>query len=212
LFLIDQRQSGASKVALSSVTVAVRETATLMVRTRGGPGATGAGTITANSNRRANFAISGGNTAAPSNIDGLVTWGGVGNGMNIGSGSNVVVRNSVSVKNANAGVIITPSLAGTLANINLGNATTPGNNVFQAPMNGNTGAGICLGNFFNTMQSLSARGNHFANKSCAALTAPATQVTGSRMGCTGGVDVGIEPSFGNPQANVTVDLAACANF
>lgn len=178
--------------------------------------ATGAGTITANENQAANFAMAGSTTAMQSDINGLVTWGGQGNGMNVAAGSNVMIRNSVSVKNRNNGVLVNPGGIAAVTSINLGNATAPGLNVFQAPVNGNLGAGICVGNFANSAQTVEARGNSFANKSCAALTSPITQLTTTRAGCLsrdGGVDVGIELTFGNnPQPNVRVTLDACTNL
>jgi hypothetical protein len=174
--------------------------------------ANGTGTITASQNQLANFAFSSNNGMA-SVIDGLVTTRGAGNGFNLAASSTVTLRNCVSVQNAQSGVQISPSGAGNFSGINLGNATAPGQNVFQSTAHPNTRSGICVGNFLNFNLTLQARGNHFAaSKSCVVATTPVTSLTTSRAGCMGASDVGIETSFNNPQTNVGVSLEACQNL
>ncbi len=180
--------------------------------------AAGTGTVTANSNTLANLAIAQSGNARPQNqINGLVTWGGKGNGMNFASGSNVGVRNCVSVKNASSGVRITASFNGAItaagASINLG-PDGLGKNIFQTPTNGNAAAGICIGSFLNQAQTLSARANYFATKDCSApAVVPAITVTSSLNGCTGGIDVGIERTATNQQqTNIRVALDNCQSL
>jgi hypothetical protein len=181
--------------------------------------ASGIGTVTANKNAQANLGIAqSGNTRPFNQINGLVTWGGKGNGMNFASGSSVGVRNSVSVNNAAAGVRITASLNGNITGaggtINLG-PDGLGKNIFQTPSNGNKTAGICIdGNFLNTNQTLGARANYFTNRDCSVpATVPPIQLNTSRNGCSNGIDVGIERTPQNlQQTNVTVALDNCQSL
>ncbi len=169
----------------------------------------GTGTVTANQNRLANLAMQPQGTNVPlSVINGLVAWRAQGNGMNLAAGSNVAIRNCVSAGNMSNGVMISPNGTNAIATINLGDAPL-GLNVFR----GNAGAGICLGNFFNLNLTLLAKGNRFGPRSCEVLTAPITVLNASRVGCTGGLDVGVEVTFNNnPQPNVRATLEACQNL
>jgi hypothetical protein len=160
----------------------------------------------------ANFAFSSvANTT--STVDGLVANRGAGNGFNIGAGSNVSVRNSVAVGNTASGVQIQPNGLGNLDNVSLGAGGTNGSNIFQNSAQPNARAGICVGNFANFNLTLAARGNYFGgSRQCLTATMPVTALTTSRMGCMGGIDVGIELAFGNQQTNVRVDLDQCTDL
>lgn len=168
----------------------------------------GTGTITANQNRLASLAMASQGANLPlSVVNGLVTWRAQGNGMNLAAGSNVAVRNSVSAGNMSNGVMISANGANGITGINLGDAPL-GLNVLQ----GNAGAGLCLGNFFNFNLTLLAKGNRFGPRSCEVATMPITVLNTGRAGCTGGLDVGVETSFNNPQPNVRATLDACQNL
>ncbi|MBX7100702.1 MAG: DUF1565 domain-containing protein, partial [Myxococcaceae bacterium] len=181
----------------------------------------GLGTLTINGNTLANVGISqSGATRPVSLLNGVVAWGGKGNGFNFSSGSAVNLRNSVAAKNEQSGVRITASFSGPITGagsgptINLG-PDNLGKNVLQTPTNGNKGAGICIdGAFFNAVQSLSAKANYFSSKDCsAAATMPVTTVNSSLDGCTNGIDVGLERTSTNQQqTNIRVLLANCQDL
>jgi hypothetical protein len=186
--------------------------------------ANGTGTVTANGNALTNLTIAQNGATKPLNaINGLVTWGGKGNGMAFASGSNVGVRNSVSVNNALSGVRIVASFSGPITGpagnpaINLG-PDALGKNIFQSPMNGNVDAGICIDGTFGfaaAQQTLGAKANFFANKDCsAAATNPPLQVNSSNTGCGGGIDVGLEknPATMQPLTNVKIALDNCKSL
>ncbi len=137
--------------------------------TAGGPAlATGTGNCAAT--------LAGLADAPPLNtLDGVAIWnhtGGTLNGLSVGAGSQVKLRNSVILGNARAGVIASNGPTVTsgdtytvfdLSSIDLGKAGDPGRNRLQvawgtgAPVNG--GAGIQVAITSNRAQTLSARGN-----------------------------------------------------
>jgi hypothetical protein len=117
------------------------------------------------------------------------------NGYNIivYGGSNFTMRNSVTLGAAQSGIIVTPNTAtgytgdelNDVSNIDLGDATTAGNNVLQAVANFNRGVGLCVATRHANSVLLSAIGNWFvtaatapANVNCA-TTAAAISGTGS---------------------------------
>jgi hypothetical protein len=187
---------------------------------------TGAGSLTSNGNGLAGLAIAQTGSAPPlCTITGLVTWGNKGNGMSFTSGSNAAVSGCVSVNNAGAGVRIVAGGDGTTSipaisasatwAINLSGSSGVGKNLFQAPVNGNGAAGICIdGHFENTAQSLLAKGNYFSNKDCsAAATTPPLALVTSRKNCAKTLDIGIEPTpAGTAQSKVMVGVDNCASF
>lgn len=178
------------------------------------PAVTGdVGTVTANGNTLANVAFASTSTTV-SSIDGVVANRGQGNGLNILAGSNVVVRNCVAVGNRNAGLRVSPSSTNPVTGIDLGSAVDPGRNVLQSSVRPNTDSGLCVGNFFNFNMTIPARGNDFGGgRSCRVATTPMTTLQTSRAGCTGMLDVGIEPTTsGASQTNVHVTLDACQNL
>jgi len=165
----------------------------------------GTGTVTASNNFDAGLWVSQtpGGTPPQNVVDGLVAYASTnGNGIHLHGGSNVELRNSVSLANALAGVIVSPNLGNNeISMIDLGSTTDAGadygNNVFQEPrgMNPNGQAGICLAVKANT-GTLSAQGNTFGANNCAMAAAALSINRGScgngAAGCTGGIcDLGI---------------------
>jgi hypothetical protein len=163
--------------------------------------------------------------ATLSSVTGLVsdaTTGG--SGMQVVAGSNVEVRSSFFLGNAQNGVRITANSGAAASNdvtgIDLGTTalTGPGGNVFQAPLNAgnNGGAGICLaiGRSSPPGQTLSAEGNTFRGVTCTGATTTALLLTNgtcanSVTACAGGVcDLGYETAAAS--ANNTFDVSPCA--
>jgi hypothetical protein len=158
---------------------------------------TGVGTITTSGNYAAGVwvqQIAGG----PQNlIDGLESFGATnGNGLHFFAGSNIRVRNSASLGNANNGVLVSTQGNGSddITKIDLGTAADAGaglgNNVFQEPLamaGHNVGSGICLNAKANT-GTLSAEGNTFSAANCATAAAALTATAGR---CANNTDLGI---------------------
>jgi hypothetical protein len=170
--------------------------------------------VTANSNALANLAIAQTGATPPlCTIDGIVTWKGAGNGMNLSSASNVRVRNSVSTQNAQSVVQITANSFNLPTGIDLGNDPL-GRNILQAASgNANKSAGICMGNFLNANVTLVAKGNYLNGKDCVVVSAPKTAVNSTRVGCANAVDVAAVLAPGNTQqTNVKVTLDNCQSF
>jgi hypothetical protein len=184
-------------------------------------GNSGTGTIETNGNALAGVWIQqAGATLTPNTITGLVSFGNTGgNGMRIVAGSFVTVRSSEFLANTGNGVIISQGAGATIntiTGIDLGDTTTKGNNVFQAPAaaGGNASAGICL-NVANGQPALLALGNQFQTQNCAvagggALLLNAATCANNVAQCVTGVcDLGLL----NPVAGVstnTFNVASCA--
>jgi hypothetical protein len=173
----------------------------------------GMGTVVLTTNREANlrFAQTPGGVSAASSIDGLVSVSSPSDGVTIGGGSRIRMRNSVITNNAGNGVTLTNEGGGTpgvnVANIDLGRAGAAnlGRNTFQvAGATSNKHAGLCLP--FDPPVApagpLSAQGNRFAGKDCTVGT-PAITIEND----CGGVSVDI----GATAATVVtdIDVATC---
>lgn len=180
------------------------------------------GTITANENFVAGLWIGQTPTTTgspPINvINGLVTSNNGtaasgANGIHLLGGSNVKIRNSISLANKGNGLVITPFVAGASRNSNIGsfdlgtNATTDaGKNVFQALSTAgpNLGTGICLAidpvATGGSPQTLKAEGNTFEGKDCS-TSSPGAIVKTNR--CNGAGDIS-----SNNTTNV-IDVANC---
>jgi hypothetical protein len=141
-------------------------------------------------------------------IDGLVSINSTaGHGMHVISGTNIKIRNSVFLGNAQQGLRVDgnlgPGANDDISLIDIGRAGSLGKNVFQDASNPNQVGGICVTvNQTNAMdagvpQTLSAEGNIFSGHDCS---------TGSTMimsGSCGSADVGVTVA-GNK-----VDVASC---
>jgi hypothetical protein len=167
----------------------------------------GTGTVTANANHFAGLWISQTGANPPLNtITGLVSYASTNGaaGIHLIAGSNVKVRSSVSLANANNGVLVTGPMGAAvdISKIDLGTATD-GNNTFQEPlgMNPNGGVGICLNVPRNSGQ-LAAQGNTFGSTNCSTT---AGVLTANRF-CGGGADVGIVTAMGN-----SIDTTMCTH-
>ena len=179
------------------------------------PAITGAGTVVASGNSRANVYIeqTPGLAPAVSSIDGLVAWNSTnGAGLEIVGGSKVRLRNSVSLGNSN-GVLITGAAAtvagNALGGIDLGTATGFGHNIMQdaAAANRNAGAGLCVSLEANGgVQSLS-RGRQRLRGAGRLLQAHAGRGASRKAAtCANHVDEAIEPSA---TSTVTIVSANC---
>jgi hypothetical protein len=139
------------------------------------PAITGLGTVVASGNSRSNIFIAQTPGTVPSVgvIDGVVAWNSTnGAGIEIQTGSQLKLRNTVSLANATDGVLITTgdaTAAGeAVGGIDLGTANSFGHNILQVPLtaaadHSNPGVGICLSlDKDSGTQTLSAAGNVFA--------------------------------------------------
>jgi hypothetical protein len=180
------------------------------------PNITGAGTVVASGNSRSNIYIAQTPGMAPSvgTIDGAVGWNSTNNsGLEIVAGSQVKVRNSVLLNNAQNGVIITGADAtaagNALGGIDLGVAAGFGHNVLQATVastDQNAGAGICIMLNMNAgAQTLNAAGNVFAGPLDCSKPTPGAGLNKSAM-CMTHVDEAIVPATGTP---VTITSSNC---
>ena len=171
---------------------------------------TGTGTVIANGNYAAGLWIQqnpNGGAPLPQNvINGLVSFGNTnGNGMRFLGGSNVKLRNSVSLGNQASGVMISayPAQGGNppndnIGSIDLGSPSGPdyGGNVFQEGLGSagaNRAAGICL-MMGHGAGTLTAAGNTFALTNCAAGggTLSINKNGCANSGCAGGsCDLGV---------------------
>jgi hypothetical protein len=179
------------------------------------PAVTGAGTVVASGNSRSNIFISQTPGMVPSvgTIDGVVAWNSTnGAGIEIETGSQLKLRNSVSLDNATDGVLITTgddTTAGeALGGIDLGTANSFGHNILQVTMtaaedHSNPGAGICVQLDANSgTQSLAAAGNLFAGPlDCSKLTPGAGLKKGTM--CTGRLDEAIVAATGTTPSIVS---------
>jgi hypothetical protein len=173
------------------------------------PAITGLGTVVASGNSRSNILISQTPGMVPSigTIDGVVAWNSTGGaGIEIETGSQLKLRDSVSLDNDSDGVLITTGDATTageaLGGIDLGTANSFGHNILQVAMtatadHSNPGAGICLQlDGASGTQSLAAAGNVFAGPiDCSKIT-PGAGLKKSPTACTGRQDEAIVPATG----------------
>jgi hypothetical protein len=177
--------------------------------------AAGTGTVLARANDDAGLYISqSGNTPAQNVITGLVSYASPNGlaGIHLLAGSNVKLRNSVSLANVHAGVRVDMGPAGSndISKIDLGSANDGGNTVQAAlGMSPNGGAGLCLSLKTNSSATLSAQGNVFETSNCA--RAP-TSLTINKVDCTGFVDLGLE-NIGTADAGVAnaIDVTKCTH-
>ncbi len=127
----------------------------------------GTGTVTTNGNGSAGLYIGQTSTNPPLNtITGLVSFGAVsGNGIRFRAGSRVTLRQSVSLGNAGAGLLVDSGTnSADVTGIDLGSGTDYGHNVFQAAgASENKGDGLCMAGVNGT---LLATGNVFRAVSC----------------------------------------------
>jgi hypothetical protein len=169
----------------------------------------GQGTVVSQGNAAANLMIDqlpvapSGVTIGTCVIDGLVSWGGLANGIRIQAGSRVKLRNSVSLANAGAGVYVRWTNSGAtgnnLATIDLGTAATgsdAGKNYLQARVGQNQNlSGVCIELAANNgAMTLNAAGNLFSGPD---TSTPFRDCTTSTPGavtrnatCAGSVDIG----------------------
>jgi hypothetical protein len=173
----------------------------------------GTGTITTNGNYAAGIWIAQTPGAPPQNIiRGVVSFGATnGNGMHFVTGSNVRVRDSVSLGNQASGILVSSTAANSdISAIDLGNPTGPdfGNNTLQEPLgaanNGN--AGICLDVRANAGILLGA-GNIFGNSDCATNDSP---LAFNRSGCGNSACSGV-CDIGVTGANTDVNVSKCSH-
>jgi hypothetical protein len=153
---------------------------------------------------------------APSSINGLAVidngFSSTGNlsGIRIHLGSQVKVRNTISLANGRHGIHVLKDggETGDLSNIDLGKAGDFGKNLLQhqnAEGNINIGMGLCC-DIANSTLTLAAEGNTFGmSKDCSVAMATLAKGTGAmgNPGCGGtSADVGFVPG-------ITVDIAMC---
>ena len=182
----------------SGILISGNGTATLTLV--GTPGTGTAGSVVANNNTVDGVEINQ-TGAIPQliKITGLVAASNTKDGLRVFGGSNVQVRGSVFISNADNGVNVeTANGAGArdnnVSNIDLGTDVTThaGNNVFQSVSLPNNSAGVCLNIALNRTQALNAEGNTWiasgASVNCASTAALLTEGTGKA--CAGGVDIG----------------------
>ncbi|MGH7440439.1 MAG: hypothetical protein ACRENE_32515, partial [Polyangiaceae bacterium] len=203
---------GAPRVAGAGISVAGAGS----IAVHGVPGSTpDTGTIVANGNANSGLTLSGSGTSSPSPsvIDGLVSYGNgpssfipaldPSGGVVLYGGSNVRMRNSVSLGNVFSGVVVIPLPATTpdaganddVSRIDLGTTALLdgggvdwGHNVLQAADGGANGqAGLCLG-LDPGSGALAAAGNVFSGVDCSGASPGA--IAASRGQCGAGVDVG----------------------
>jgi hypothetical protein len=187
----------------------------------------GTGTVVVRANDNAGLWIAQTGNNPPQNVvSGLVSFASPHGpaGIEILAGSNLKLRSSVSLANAQAGVRVevgsgSSTDAGAAASndismIDLGSAAEDGKNVFQASlgMNPNGGAGICLSMKANLGATLSARGNVFEANNCATTAAPLTANKVDCISLSGVLDLGFEtvgiPDGGVPNA---IDVLKCTH-
>ena len=97
-----------------------------------------------------------------------------------------------------------------LAGIDLGKASEPGGNTFQATagQDNNSGAGICL-QVDQNAGMLSAQGNVFsAAKDCAATPAA---LTFNNANCAAGRDLGLSANAGGATTGNDIDVLQCTH-
>ncbi|MDP9001458.1 MAG: hypothetical protein M3O46_15260, partial [Myxococcota bacterium] len=177
----------------------------------------GVSTVTTSRNFFAGVSIQQTAAAPPANtITGLASFASPnGNGIRIVAGSNVRVRDSISLNNQLSGVFVTTggTTSNDISNIDLGTGVdaggTFGGNTFQEPFSSparNTAAGVCLSVMPNA-GSLHAAGNVFGAVNCATTAGTLTLDLGGcdNSMCTGGVcDLGIVTTTGND-----IDVSMC---
>jgi hypothetical protein len=160
----------------------------------------GTGTVTTNGNFAAGIWVQQRPGTPPANlITGLISFGNTnGNGLRFFGGSNVRVRDSAALGNADNGLLVSSNL-GTIggddiSKIDLGTAADAGagygSNTFQEALGAaghNAGDGICLDVRANT-GTLHAEGNTFGSADCATT---ATALTVEEGACGNGSDLGI---------------------
>jgi hypothetical protein len=174
----------------------------------GTPSSATAGSVVANNNGIDGVEIAQ-TGASPSlvTLTGLVATSNTQDGLRVFGGSNVQVRGSMLLGNAQDGVNVATSTGGAphpddVSAIDLGTNTTnnAGNNVFQSSSTPNGFAGVCLNIGRNQSQTLNAEGNTWieaadaggASIDCASVAGTLTEATAvapSRP-CAGGVDIG----------------------
>ncbi len=182
------------------------------------PAITGLGTVVASDNSRSNVFIAQTPGTVPSIgvIDGVVAWNSTnGAGIEIQSGSQLKVRDSVSLANATDGVLITTSdaTASTASEavgaIDLGTANSFGHNVLQVTMtaaadHSNPGSGICLQlDGASGAQSLTAAGNVFAGPLDCSKGTPGGALKKSATTCMGRFDEAVIPATGTTASIVS---------
>lgn len=184
---------------------------------------TGQGTVLSLGNAAANLMIAQtpGAVSIPLNtIDGLVSWGGLANGIRLHGGSKVTVRNSVSLANAGNGIVVLrydDTAAGNdISSIDLGTLTgSPGGqNYVQARQgsNQNNRSGICI-QLANNLgaKTLDAAGNFFAGPSVGTPILNCGTGTGAlgavNVGCNARSNLGnATPGIGTP---ITFNVMMC---
>jgi hypothetical protein len=176
----------------------------------GTPSSATAGTVVANNNGIDGVEIAQ-TGASPSlvTLTGLVATSNTQDGLRVFGGSNVRVRGSMLLGNAQDGVNVATSPGAApapkpddVSEIDLGTNTTTnaGNNVFQSSSTPNGFAGVCLNITRDLNQTLNAQGNTWieagdaggASIDCASVAGTLTEATAvapSRP-CAGGVDIG----------------------
>jgi hypothetical protein len=160
----------------------------------------GTGTVTTNGNFAAGIWVQQRpGTPSANVITGLISFGNTnGNGLRFFGGSNVRVRDSAALGNADNGALVSVNLgvAGgdDISKIDLGTAADAGagygGNTFQEALGAaghNTADGICLDVRANT-GTLHAEGNMFGSADCATT---ATALTVEQGACGNGSDLGI---------------------
>jgi hypothetical protein len=149
----------------------------------------------------------GGNSSPLISLDGVASTANVGSGLRIALGSNIMVRNSVFLQNAQHGIHVLASVggSGTAANIDLGKGGAFGLNVVQDGATSaisNKGVGICF--MPPNAATLEARGNLFGPmKDCSTTAAMLNRLPQCVVAAVGGADLGVTVG--------TVDTSMCTN-
>lgn len=156
-------------------------------------------------------------------VGGLVSVSNTLDGAQLFAGSNAVVRSGVFLANAQNGVLVASTGAGSaqtfdVSNLDLGDDTNgnAGLNVLQdTGSNANALAGVCLDIRADEGQALAAQGNTWIDSGgtsvdCSAATGMLTESATGKT-CSGGVDVGGGGLSGGVTLNANVvDVAMCS--
>jgi collagen type VII alpha len=164
----------------------------------------GTGTVTTNKNAAFGLYISQTPGTPPQNvIDGLVSFGNKSAGIGLAAGSNVQLRNSVTLGNSLQGITVGTNVVGAsiitdISKIDLGSATSPGLNTVQDAAGGavNSGAGICL-DLPSGAAALSALGNIFGSTNCSTTAGKLTINKSSCVSSCAGSPCDLGVSEGN---------------